>query len=94
MATTRKLWIIETGDYEERYVFCVCETPSAGFAHVIATFGSPYVVAWRDIKQTRDDADGFKQFTLTGDFSGVHGFSTQHTANFDATEICFISTGA
>ena len=85
--TVKTVWIIESGEHESRSVVCVAVTAEAGFASVMKTYQPPYVVSWRPIEQTRDISDGFNQFSLIGDFEAVQGFSTKHTAQFDATEM-------
>jgi hypothetical protein len=71
------VWLIETGEYEQRYVMAVCESLAAALAHIKQVFSAPYRVQWQE--PTTEDG----QTTLRGDFEAVLNYSTHHTAVFD-----------
>jgi hypothetical protein len=71
-----KVYVVESGDYEQRGVVLVAASVEAAFAAVKAIYGAPYRVHWQQA-----DAE-----TLVGDFEAIDGYSTQHTAYYDVTE--------
>ncbi len=74
-----EVWVVETGEYEQRHVWLVAESPEAAAAEIKRQYGSPYVVEWDELK-----ADG-DHYALTGRFSAVPGYSTEHRGRFDMT---------
>lgn len=78
------VWLIESGEYEQRGVFGVAESLEAAIAHVKTEFGPPYIVRWEQPKKS--DYPEFPMITLTGHFEAVPGYSTEHTADYDITE--------
>lgn len=74
------VYVIETGEYEQRYIFGVADSIAAAVQHIKATYRAPYVVQWDE--PSSDSAD----FTfLVGHFDAVVGKSTKHTASFEIT---------
>lgn len=51
-----KIWVIETGEYEQRYVTAVASTVESGVAHIKAE--CPEINHWEEIKP--DGLGGFK----------------------------------
>ena len=47
-ATSRSVIVVETGDYEQRYIFGVYADRDAARRGVRASYGDPYVVEWED----------------------------------------------
>ena len=76
-----KVWVIETGDYEERHVVGVAATVEAGVSWIKALHGRPHEVRWDDLT-----GDG----PLVGHFSSVPGFSTEHDAEFAFTAFALL----
>ena len=70
------VWVIETGDYEQRGVFGVAVSPEAAAACVKDCFTAPYIVRW----------DEPTEAGITGHFRSVPNYSISHTARFDFTE--------
>lgn len=72
-----KVWIVETGDYEQRGVWGVYSSPDVATERIKATYAPPYIVRWEDV---RIEVDSFE---LVGHFDAVAGKSTRHTGVFD-----------
>lgn len=66
--------VVETGEYEQRYVVLVAATEDAAETAIKEMYRAPYVVSWE--KNERG---------LCGKFSAVIGFSTEHVGQFDFT---------
>ena len=75
------VYVVETGEYEQRYVFGVYVSLAAAVLSIKETYGAPYVVRWHDVEPGEDYS------TLTGDFEAVQHHSTRHQAHFDITEM-------
>lgn len=73
------VWIIETGNYEGRYIFGVAESVDAAVATIKAAFAAPYRVRWEEV------VIGSEEAQLIGEFEQVPGFSTRHTGLFTMT---------
>ena len=74
------VYVVETGEYEQRHVFGVYASLEAAVRGVKETFGAPYIVRWHDLEPGEDFV------TLTGDFERVPNYSTKHRVHFDITE--------
>ncbi|KKK99577.1 hypothetical protein LCGC14_2631360 [marine sediment metagenome] len=77
-----KVWIIETGDYEERYVFGIAETLEAAVSFIKSVYPFPYLVEWSD-----PYIYNVKSVTLYGYFSEVLKHSTSHYAEYYISEM-------
>lgn len=71
------VWVIHTGDYEQRDVFGIAVSLDAAVKHVKSRYGNPYVVDWTE----PEGGDGF--YILRGNFSHVQGYSTQHVGEYE-----------
>ena len=78
MSELKTVWVVESGDYDQRMVVCVAASRDAAVSHVKDVYGPPYVVQWSE-RETHSDGG----LTLTGTFQAVPGKSTSHTAHFD-----------
>ena len=72
------VFVIETGGYEQRFVFGVAASVEAAIAYIKAQYLRPYVVRW-DLHSKCDTT------TLIGHFEATPGYSTRHDAEFDIT---------
>jgi hypothetical protein len=80
-----KVWIIETGDYEQRYVFGIATSPEKAAAYIRSTYDEPYVIEWESLAHTPWGDNGgepYDEYELVGHFSAVQGYSTEHTAKY------------
>lgn len=73
------VWVVESGDYEQRGIRYIAESFDTAVDVVKAAYGPPYRVAWTV------DGQG-----LTGTFEAVVGYSIAHTARFDITEYAVV----
>lgn len=73
------VWVAEAGDYEQRTVWCVGESPEATVAAIKAIFPAPYVVRWDE------PLIGEEDWSIAGHFEVVRGKSTKHTAHWTLT---------
>jgi len=64
--------VVETGEYEQRYVVLVAASSEAAEAAVKETYRPPYIVSWE-----------LNERGLSGKFSAVLGYSTEHVGQFD-----------
>lgn len=71
-----KVWVCESGDYEQRGIDGVWDSLEHGIAGVKADYGAPYVVEWVTKKET-----------LVGHFARVNGYSIEHICSFYFTEM-------
>jgi hypothetical protein len=71
-----KVYIVETGDYEEGYVFGIYSSRELAIKGIKASYGSPYIVRWTE------DGD----YYLIGHFDRVPGYSTEHRDVFSIEE--------
>lgn len=74
------VFIVETGDYSDRYVVGVYSSREAAVAAIKAIYGPPYIVAWEGLPFVDEDLSA-----LRGHFTVVPGYSTEHDAVFDIT---------
>ena len=77
-----KVWIIETGDYEENFVFGVAASLDSAVSYIKKTYNSPYYVVWSDVKMSGEGGA-----TLYGYFAAVDGYSTKHNEEYSISEI-------
>ena len=75
-----EVWIVESGEYEQRGIVLVAASREAAFEAVKALYGPPYRVKWSIAPEDKYDAEA-----LIGEFEQVTGYSVGHTARFDAT---------
>lgn len=75
-----RVWIVETGEYEQRGIWGVYASVEAGVAAIKEDYGPPYIVEWADPDSSA------KHLSLVGTFQHVAGYSTAHTASFDFSE--------
>lgn len=68
----REVWVVEKGEYSDRYVWGIYSSPESAVEHIKAMFGEPYIVTW--------EMDGL---SLIGHFEEVNHYSIKHTAVFD-----------
>lgn len=80
-AKATKVFVVETGDYEQRYVFGVFSSVAAAIAGIKEKFGSPYAVSWDELVQ---DEHGMR---ITAHFKAVNHCSVMHDAEFEITEM-------
>lgn len=73
------VWVIETGDYECRFVWGVATSPEAAEKMIRSAFRAPYVVRWEDLQKRGDE------YVLVGHFDRVLHYSTGHTSTWDIT---------
>lgn len=73
------VWVIETGEYEDGYVFGVAESLDAAVAYVRAQFGPPYQVSWSEIQNNPGPS-------IVGTFQQVPNYSTTHSVRFYFSE--------
>lgn len=76
-----KIWVCNTGEYEQNYTFGAWRSLEAAIAAVKAIYGPPYVVRWEE-----PTADKHGDVELTGHFEAERGYSTQHTDWFVFSE--------
>jgi len=79
VVTVTDVWVIETGEYEDRYVHGVAASLEAAVRGIEGEYASPYVVRWEPLRRG-DDGNGAE---LVGHSEAVAGYSTRHTAVFD-----------
>ena len=84
MSEARKLWVYETGDYEQAYTAGGWLTFSEAVEGVKAKYPAPYVVTWGE---SPNETDEFPE--LEGDFAGVPGWAYPHRASFRFSAIEF-----
>lgn len=76
-----KVWIIESGDYEQRHVEGVAVSVATAVEFLKMAYGPPYLVAWEEVRQT----DPYV-FELTGHFEAVQHYSIKHDCTFEIEE--------
>lgn len=75
-----KVYVVESGEYENHSIDFVAATVEFAVAKLKATYAPPYVVRWHDL------AIGKYGYSIRGDFERVLGYSTEHAAIFDINE--------
>ena len=77
----KKIWVVEEGDYEQRYVMLVGSSPEAALSAIKNTYDENYIVEWSGLNEGT-----VGQYQVVGKFEWVPGKSTKHTAFYDLTE--------
>ncbi len=72
-----RVWIVESGDYEQRGIDLVAESLEAAIKAIKERYGPPYIVEWDELNE---DKWGL---SLTGNFAHVAGKSAEHTGTFE-----------
>jgi hypothetical protein len=80
MVGMRQVWVVESGDYEQRGIDVVAKSLDAAVEAVKAMYPPPYEVKWGEVSES-----GWGQFSLRGDFDAVPGKSTKHETVFTFT---------
>jgi hypothetical protein len=82
-AMNGRVYVIERGEYDQRFVWGVASSPEAAEAAIKERYGPPFVIRWepleRDVDHSEDPPIDFG-WVLTGHFEMVPGYSTQHTS--------------
>ncbi len=73
-----RVWIVESGDYEQRGIALVAESLEAAIKAIKDRYGPPYIVEWNALKD-----EGEWGHSLTGNFAHVTGRSSEHTGTFE-----------
>ena len=76
------VWIIETGDYDQRYVVAVAVSLTEAVRFIKDKYGLPYIVRWEDVVERVQDSPAAY---MVGHFKEVAGCSTRHIAQYDFT---------
>lgn len=74
------VWVIESGNYEQRYVYGVADSIESAVAFLREEYAPPYVVAW-DAPYIQDERTAY----MRGKFSRVLNYSTEHEAVYTFT---------
>ena len=90
-ATGDIVYIVETGDYEQRDIMFVAASPEAAKCEIHATYSSSYIVDWDELKP--NPLMGDDCWLLAGRFDEVLGYSTRHTAKYEITPYEVIGNG-
>lgn len=75
-----KVWIIESGEYEQRHVFGVAVSLERAIQLIKDEHPPPYIVKWDDFEPW---PEGPERGFLVGHFTAVPGYATGHTAEYD-----------
>lgn len=75
-----EVWVIEAGDYEQRFIKGIADSIEAAVECIKGKFGPPYIVRWDELKKLDEDS-----YELSGTFSQVLHYSTFHVAQYDIT---------
>lgn len=74
------VWLVESGDYEDRGVDLIAESPEAAVEALKAMFPPPYRVEWSPIGYRLSRSD---DCYIVGMFDAVQGHSSAHTRCFE-----------
>lgn len=74
------VWLVESGEYEQRGVDLVGATKASAAAALRRSYGPPYRVEWVD------HLDDPERPHMIGRFEDVAGFSTEHVSWFYFSE--------
>jgi hypothetical protein len=66
------VWVIESGDYEQRSVNGVADSVESAVAYVRTTYAPPYIVAWEAVV-IQDDESAYRK----GKFARVLNYSIE-----------------
>jgi len=71
-----KVWVIETGDYEQRIIFGIAASPEAAVAYIKAEYSQPpYIVQWEELRwDEKKESDTEQSASITGIFQQVSGY--------------------
>ena len=75
-----EVWVVESGEYEQRGIELVDISPEACEVAIKSRYGEPYKVRWEPLRRI---GDGEQE--LVGYFEAVQHFSTTHTNYFTMT---------
>ncbi len=81
MSEPLTVYVVETGDYEQRGVFLVATSIDAAVQSIKAAYAAPFRVTWDS--PTVPDTMGCAR--LCGHFADVPGYSIAHEAIYDMT---------
>lgn len=82
-AATAYVWLVESGDYEQRGVDLIADSLETAVAAIKTRYGPPYIVAWDELAQHEWEGQSHEEWTLVGHFEQVIHYSTQHVGRFD-----------
>lgn len=87
-----KLWMVETGEYDQRYTMCVADSPELAEQYIHKAYPPPFIVNWEPMEDTtwRGGDERYEQYTVTGHFAEVAGKSTRHTNYFTIEPIVYV----
>ncbi len=74
-----EVWVIESGEYEQRGVNGVAVSVAAAVEWLKALYPPPYVVTWGEPAQDEYYLPKFVIFRITGHFEAVQGYSVKHS---------------
>ena len=75
------VWLIESGEYEQRGVWGVADSVVSAVEFIKQKFPPPHQVSWDEPVQLDDDT-----WRLTGAFGAVQYYSIEHENTFDITK--------
>ena len=83
----RKVWVCESGEYEDRGIDFVCSSVESGVAHLKAMYLAPYVVTWGDlVEEVWGDKGQYRTFKIVGHFEAVSRYSIRHNCEYEFEE--------
>ncbi len=71
-----KVWVVERGEYEARYIVLIASSQDAVLPALEAEYPAPYIVRWKWVDNNY----------VAGHFQEVPHYSTKHTDYFGCTE--------
>ena len=72
MREVSTVWVVETGEYEDRFIVGIYDSRKSAIEGIKEPYGSPYVVRWEQNERI-----------LTGHFEEVANYCTKHSADFE-----------
>lgn len=63
------VWLIEVGEYADRFICGVVSSPDAAAELLKKTYGEPYLIRWEAPARIDDD-----EWSITGHFTGIPGY--------------------
>jgi len=76
----QEVWVIETGEYEQRGIFGIAISVEAAIKHIKEVYGPPYRVRWGEL--IKHDSDCYE---IGGRFADVPDYACSHTEGFEIT---------
>ena len=76
------VWLIESGDYEQRSVDGVADSLEAAVAFLKECYPPPYKVRWGELVKVADD-----EYEIIGHFAPVLHYSRLHNCRFTMTPV-------